>query len=93
MKDMNPISSDSRQSQEKNIIVKTIISIIAAGAIATLSVAAAYSVVSAFNPASDSSYSTACGDGDKGKDGGDPKITTNTCGEDKGDGGGTLFGV
>ncbi|MBN2714239.1 MAG: hypothetical protein JXX14_00210 [Deltaproteobacteria bacterium] len=76
---------EAQQSAEKNIVVKTVVSVIAAGAIAALSLVTAYSVVTAFQPATGATLTAAaCGD----KDGNDPKVFENTCGEDKDDGGG-----
>ena len=87
MRDKEYSSNNRQTSQEKNIFGKTIVSVLAAGAIAAFSLVASYSLVTTFQPASELSYAAlTCGE-KKGDD--EPKVSTNTCGEDKDkDGGG-----
>lgn len=81
----------SQASSEKNVIGKTIVAVLAAGAISAFSVGAAYMLVTTLQPSAAQPSLTAeyCGDKD---DGDKPKVFSATCGEEK-DGGGKTVGA
>lgn len=83
--------SHRSRTDERNVVAKTMAAVLAAGAISAFSVGAAYLLVTTLQPVPIQSTVTAqrCGDKD---DGDKPKVSSNTCGEEK-EGGGKTIGA